>query len=319
MSRECSSAKAVARLLPLVALLVLLISPAPAQAATPVGARVALLSGSGDGAFDADVRQKLLRTGRFLEVDVIDIVRTTPTRNDLEQYDSVLVYTDCCRPADPVGLGDVLAEYADAGGGVVLSTFSWSGIEGLAVGGRITSPGYRVLSLGSQTQDTPMTLVRDVPGHPLLAGVRSFSGGTSSYHSSPVRVAPGATLVAHWSVDDQPLVVARPAPVGGGSIVGLNFYPASSDAREDLWAAETDGDVLLANALVEAAAPAVPTRKAQCERGGWRDLVDDRGRSFRSQGKCVAFVGQASRGQRPIALDLPDGRATGVRAPLLPA
>jgi acetyl esterase/lipase len=36
--------------------------------------------------------------------------------------------------------------------------------------------------------------------------------------------------------------------------------------------------------------PAVPTSKADCKHGGWRNVVSDRGQSFRNQGQCVSFV-----------------------------
>jgi hypothetical protein len=90
-------------------------------------------------------------------------------------------------------------------------------------------------------------LVKDLPLHPLLDGVVSFDGGSSSYHNSPVTNATGATLVAHWS-DGQPLVSARGLTFG--RIAGLNFYPPSSDAYSSLWLAATDGARLMANALL---------------------------------------------------------------------
>ena len=40
--------------------------------------------------------------------------------------------------------------------------------------------------------------------------------------------------------------------------------------------------------------PATPSRKSDCTHGGWRDVVNDGGQPFRSQGQCVRFV-QAHR------------------------
>jgi len=51
-----------------------------------------------------------------------------------------------------------------------------------------------------------------------------------------------------------------------------------------------DGAVLKANALIESAGRRVPTSREECMHGGWRRLVDDRGRPFRNQGDCVSFV-----------------------------
>jgi len=33
-----------------------------------------------------------------------------------------------------------------------------------------------------------------------------------------------------------------------------------------------------------------PHSKAECKQGGWRDLVDEGGQSFRNQGQCVSYV-----------------------------
>jgi hypothetical protein len=36
--------------------------------------------------------------------------------------------------------------------------------------------------------------------------------------------------------------------------------------------------------------PDVPTTRADCTNGGWRDLADDGAQPFRTQGQCVRFV-----------------------------
>ena len=36
--------------------------------------------------------------------------------------------------------------------------------------------------------------------------------------------------------------------------------------------------------------PSTPTTKKECNRGGWRSVVNGRGRPFRNQGRCVAYV-----------------------------
>jgi hypothetical protein len=41
----------------------------------------------------------------------------------------------------------------------------------------------------------------------------------------------------------------------------------------------------------------VPTSKAQCKKGGWKNLVDSRGRPFKNQGQCVAFVNRGVKGK----------------------
>jgi hypothetical protein len=69
-------------------------------------------------------------------VDYWDARLATPTLTELSQYDSVLT---CAYSgyADPVGMGDVLADYVDAGGRVILGQFCYA-----ALAGRIMTPGY---------------------------------------------------------------------------------------------------------------------------------------------------------------------------------
>jgi hypothetical protein len=91
--------------------------------------------------------------------------------------------------------------------------------------------------------------VKDLPSNPILTGVTSFDGGTSSYNNA-VSTVSGATLVAHWT-SGYPLVVTKPS--GSGMVVALNCYPVSSDMRSDFWVSSTSGARLMANALSYAA------------------------------------------------------------------
>jgi hypothetical protein len=189
-----------------------------------------------------DVAAGLVATGAFTAVDSFDAELMTPWVEDLLPYDAVLVYSDHSFD-DSVTLGNVLADYADAGGGVVLAVFSHGSV---ALEGRFVDEGYEPFTGSSQGQGDLLTLVPTLPDHALLADVTAFDGGTGSFHTDDPVVADGAVTVATWS-NGLPLVVTK------GTSVGLNFFPPSSDARADLWTATTDGDLLLRNALQFAA------------------------------------------------------------------
>jgi hypothetical protein len=88
--------------------------------------------------------------------------------------------------------------------------------------------------------------------HPIMQGVSTFNGGTSSYRSYANSVTPGTLRIADW-LDGRPLVVTK--VVGKSRRVDLAFFPVSSDRREDFWDASTDGARLMANALTWAADP----------------------------------------------------------------
>ena len=143
----------------------------------------------------------------------------------------------------------MLADYADLGKGVVqadFATYDGSPFAGLRLAGRWESGGYASFVSGASGFDSGLTLVADVPAHPLLAGVASFNGGQNLLFQSAVTVPACGQVVAHWSNGVPLVVVGCPPKV---LTVGLNFYPPSSDARSDFWDASTDGARLMANAL----------------------------------------------------------------------
>ncbi len=77
-----------------------------------------------------DIQSKLNSTGLFTRVDIHNAQAYTPSQGELQQYSAVLVFSDVAF-SDSTALGDVLANYADAGGGVVLATFAFGGIAEL--------------------------------------------------------------------------------------------------------------------------------------------------------------------------------------------
>jgi hypothetical protein len=74
-----------------------------------------------------DARDMLVADGRFSQVDIINTTPFggggTPTLATLLQYDAVLHWTNVSN-ADSVALGNVMADYVDAGGGVVVAVFA---------------------------------------------------------------------------------------------------------------------------------------------------------------------------------------------------
>lgn len=204
--------------------------------------RVAVLGAPSTATWNNDVVAKILGTGNFAQVDGVPVSagNPVPTLSQLQQYAAVLVYSDTSFNS-PTALGDVLADYADSGGGVVLCTFAFSA----AIQGRLNTGGYLPFTTGGQSQPGGLTLVKDQPTHDILDGVASLHGGTSSFHNT-VTLSSGAVLVAHWS-NNQPLVGTK--ETGIARVVGLNFYPPSSTVRSDFWMTNTDGGQLMANAL----------------------------------------------------------------------
>jgi hypothetical protein len=222
-------------------LLLLLSMLLPSHAASPA---VAILGSPGSAAWNSDVQTKLQGTGFFSTVDVIAINTTTPSLATLQQYAAVLVYSDSPGYANATALGNNLADYHDAGGGVVMAVFA---VASIPLAGRFHTANYYALNPLGQAQPGGLTLGTIYePASPLLAGVTSFNGGTSSYHGTGA-VDPAAVRVADWS-NGRPLILRR--TIGGRPRVDLNFFPPSSDARSDFWVSSSGGARIIANALL---------------------------------------------------------------------
>jgi len=209
-----------------------------------------LVVASASASYKSDVVSKISATGLYASVDLFDAGIGTPTVSQMGLYEHLFVFSDSGFN-NSVALGNNLADYLDAGGGVVVATFS---VGSAPLGGRIVSGGYLPYNSGGQNQGTRLYLVPDLPGHALLSGVASLDGGSSSFHGT-VSLAAGATLVAHWT-NNMPLVMFK--KVAARPVVALNFYPPSSDARSDFWVASTGGVRLMTNALaytIQAASP----------------------------------------------------------------
>jgi Ca2+-binding RTX toxin-like protein/subtilisin-like proprotein convertase family protein len=215
------------------------------------GHRSGLYAAEVDSVWIRDVASKIYATGKVAWVDAYDVRATTPSLADLQRYDSVMVWADYPF-GDPVAMGDVLADYVDAGGGVALNSV-WT--SGFGMAGRIVSDGYAPLTTGASmlSGDGPYVLVPKKATHPLLSDVTAFDGSTGSWRANTTLSA-GSLLVAAWSSPGrEPLVATKSKPTG--RVVGLNFAPMSDDVFAGSWDAATDGGDLAANALVFAATP----------------------------------------------------------------
>jgi hypothetical protein len=194
-----------------------------------------------------DVISKLLGTGLMSgSIDTFHLGSGTPALAHLLAYDSVFVF-NCCNPIqDAVTFGNNLADYVDAGGGVVLADWGLGGAGGPA--GRWRTGGYQPVVIGDSgyvpTFDTIGT--RHFADHPILDGVATLAMGNwdGAYLTRPP--APGTTRIADWA-SGHPLIVEMPG--FNGRIIGLNLYPPSSSLDPRFWNVSTDGDILMANAI----------------------------------------------------------------------
>ena len=87
---------------------------------------------------------ELLARPNINSVDWYDARSATPLLGDLTPYDVVICFSDYYW-GDPNAMGDVLADYVDAGGKIIMATFCWYPGDTI-VGGRFLADGYAPLN-----------------------------------------------------------------------------------------------------------------------------------------------------------------------------
>jgi len=157
----------------------------------------------------------------------------------LTHYDVAFVY-DGFDIVNAQDLGDKLADYVDAGFGVVMAYFcinvNYHGIKGRILDYMAITPAFHK---DGQSHLVPLDVF-----HPILKDVKSFDGGSSSYRSG--LWDDDAQRIAAWS-DGTPLIGAR--LINNARRVDLTFYPISSDIRDDFWQNNTDGIKIMVNSI----------------------------------------------------------------------
>lgn len=197
-----------------------------------------------------DVQNKLIATAAFNTVTTYNTYLTgTPTLAYMQGFDAILVFTDYGL-ADATTFGNNLAAYIDGGGGVVTSTFANASV---LIGGTYASSTYQVcIPISGQLSSPQLTLGTVLVGcSPIMNGITSFNGGTSSYRTNSSSFAAGSVTEATWS-NGEWLVATRTnaGAAGDKRRADLNFYPPSNTVRSDFWLSSTQGGEIMANALL---------------------------------------------------------------------
>lgn len=156
-----------------------------------------------------EVKQALLDAGIADVVDCLDARYSTPTLADIENYGCVITWSRSAY-ADATTWGDVLAEYVEVGGAVVVTQLAF--FSSSAIGGRFMSElspltagynGYQTHSLGWYD-----------PAHPIMEGVTSCS----SYYNYEIQHQGNVEDVARYE-NDWPLVAVN---ADHPNVVGIN-------------------------------------------------------------------------------------------------
>lgn len=163
--------------------------------------------------------------GFFDTLTDFDLSSGTPSLALLQTHDVALIYTNCA-PGDPVGLGDVLADYVDGGGRIVVATYSFSSPWGIA--GRVTTTGYLPLINVSVNGDVSGALNPTAPLDPVFSFPNSITPGSLGYFHNSNFTHPGIDAGASVLADDgfgNPLLAINAAQ----TVAGLNLFPEGAN------------------------------------------------------------------------------------------
>ena len=197
-------------------------------------------------------------TKDFSVVDKYDARSNTPTWDDIKDYSAILVYTDGYYGygfRDSAAMGDLLANYVDAGGSVVCAWWTFLASNPYQITGRFKSEEYYVISpSNSYTSSSSGVGKIDIPNHPVMANVSSinFPYWGYTYRCYNPSVTTGSSIISHWS---DGYIMAATKSVGGVDRVDINMWPVSYQASGSYGSYGTisyngDGDDLIKNALL---------------------------------------------------------------------
>jgi subtilisin family serine protease len=176
-------------------------------------ANVLLLNADDDNNGSSPIQQLLLAYGDLGAVDLYDARYSTPTVEFLLNYNVVVVWANYVF-ADATAMGNVLADYVDAGGKVIDLNFALDPNWGYM--GRFRFEGYTAMT-GTGTIYSNSCLGTFDDTHPIMEGV---SNVCDLYRQGGTVLTAGSYEVALWQ-DGQIFVAAK----DDGSVVTINAYP----------------------------------------------------------------------------------------------
>ncbi len=197
--------------------------------------------------------------GNFCKrIDMLDFGPTgqnrVPALSEIRPYDVLVVGTNFFF-GHSNGIGDLLANYMDVGGAVVIAQGGLDSTFGCSAGicGRWDTDKYSPIPRGPIFGAPGSMGAIYVPGHPLLDGVSTV--GTSGLAGNIFTLNPGATRVVDWN-NGRVLGATNTNPIvsNGARSVALNFFPILGFTSGD-WARMT------ANAIRWASQQPDPTLK----------------------------------------------------------
>jgi Kelch motif len=193
-------------------------SPTPTPSGTPTGCQFNVLIVSSDlGVQPVTLHDQIAAEPDVVAVDYFDAEFNTPTLAQLTPYNIVVSFSNSSY-ADPVGMGNVLADYADAGGTVVAFNFDWYGPP-FGLDGRWITDGYTPFVAGGPINFNNSCLGTYDNTHPLMQGIDP--GSLCAFFRHTLALTAGAVSVAEYQ-DNEHLCAYNVH--NGHTGVGINAY-----------------------------------------------------------------------------------------------
>ncbi len=154
---------------------------------------------------------QLMAFGDLGTVTSFDARYATPTLGELQAYNVVIVWSNWSFP-DPYAIGDVLADYVDAGGKVINLMFA---VTPWYMFGRFMDEDYTAMKSTGEANNIQCLGSYDA-SHPIMEGITNVCDYYRLYGSY---LTPGSTAVAYWG-DGEIFVAAK----DNRTVVSLAMY-----------------------------------------------------------------------------------------------
>lgn len=188
-----------------------------------------------------ELQRMLLSYPDIGTVDIFDARQETPAVQHLLAYDVVLVASE--EPfADPVALGDVLADYLDADGKVIQAapTFYAEPGSNWDIQGRFQQQGYSPF-VGTGSRPWEASLGTFDANHPIMRGVEAAFENLRQ----TVVLTREARLIASWlEQEENDQEVQIPFVATSGNVVAINSFVS------DIGYWQADIDIIVHNSVV---------------------------------------------------------------------
>ena len=166
-----------------------------------------------------NTKDYLLATGMFNTLSTILVTNYTPTLEEISAFETILIWSNNSF-FNRNAIGDVLADYVDAGGGLVVSMFANATLP-WRIGGRFESEGYFAFYGGSYGGGDGQVTISDT-NHPIFEGIENLNN-SNNYINYNVTLNQNATVVASYTVSQNPMAAVM--EIDGTRRVDLGLWP----------------------------------------------------------------------------------------------